>query len=123
MRHNKIYPFLWAPGLMRSELGLLLLDAGLISNVQLSRAQRRSESTGLPTGRILALNGAVDEQIVANALEIQIHLRDAMVTREDAVDAQTLLARPEESLTSAEKIHLQSFLTPQKRCRCASVSC
>ena len=69
-----------------NKLGELLLAAGLITPDEFAKALQRSQSTGLPLGRILVLNGSVSDTILTTALEIQVRIRDQMLTRAEAID-------------------------------------
>jgi hypothetical protein len=68
-----------------NKLGELLLEANVIDRDQFGKAMQRSMSTGLPLGRILVLNGAINEPLLTAALEIQVRVRDEMMTREEAL--------------------------------------
>ena len=68
-----------------SRLGTLLVEAGLITQVQLDETQDMSYETGIPLGRMLCLNGIISEQKLAQALELQRRLRDLEITKEEAV--------------------------------------
>lgn len=70
-----------------NKLGELLSEAGLVTKEQLAKSMGRSQATGLPLGRILVLNGALPDAILTMALEIQVRIRDGMMTREEAIDA------------------------------------
>jgi tetratricopeptide (TPR) repeat protein len=69
-----------------SKLGELLLESNVITSEQLDKAMQRSLSTGLPLGRILVLNGAINEPLLTAVLEIQVRVRDGMMEREEALD-------------------------------------
>ncbi len=68
-----------------NKLGELLLESGLITPDDFGKALQRSQSTGLPLGRILVLNNAISESILTTALEIQVRIRDQMMTRLEAI--------------------------------------
>ncbi len=68
-------------------MGEILLEAGLIDGDQFAKAMQRSMSTGLPLGRILVLNGALQESVLTLALELQVRIRDGMSSRHEAVQA------------------------------------
>lgn len=74
-------------GAVSNKLGELLLESNLIDREQFGKSMQRSLATGLPLGRILVLNGALSETILNTALEIQVRLRDGMLSREEAVEA------------------------------------
>ena len=67
------------------KLGELLRDAGLISESELFDAMERSVNTGMPLGRVLVLNNVLSSEALDKALDIQIRLRDEMISREDAI--------------------------------------
>ena len=75
-----------ATGAVSNKLGELLLEANLIDREQFGKSMQRSLATGLPLGRILVLNGALSETLLNTALEIQVRLRDGMLSREEAVE-------------------------------------
>ena len=70
-----------------NKLGELLLASNLIDREQFGKSMQRSLATGLPLGRILVLNGALSETLLNTALEIQVRIRDGMLTREEAIGA------------------------------------
>lgn len=70
-----------------NKLGEVLLEAGLINADQFSKAMQRSLATGLPLGRILVLNNTLADAILNLALDLQVRVRDDMLTREEALDA------------------------------------
>ncbi|HNB22439.1 MAG TPA: hypothetical protein PKZ32_08480, partial [Candidatus Melainabacteria bacterium] len=70
-----------------NKLGEVLLEAGLINADQFSKAMQRSLATGLPLGRILVLNNTLADAILSMALDLQVRVRDEMLSREEAVDA------------------------------------
>lgn len=70
-----------------NKLGEVLLEAGLINSDQFSKAMQRSLATGLPLGRILVLNNTLADAILSMALDLQVRVRDDMLTREEALDA------------------------------------
>ncbi len=72
---------------LSNKLGELLLEAGLVDREQFGKSMQRSLATGLPLGRILVLNGAISEILLNTALEIQVRIRDGMLTRVEAVEA------------------------------------
>jgi len=70
-----------------NKLGEVLLEAGLINADQFSKAMQRSLATGLPLGRILVLNNTLADAILNLALDLQVRVRDDMLTRDEALDA------------------------------------
>jgi tetratricopeptide (TPR) repeat protein len=68
-----------------NKLGELLIECGLISQVQLNTALKQSEETGLPFGRSLVLSGMISEAGLTATLNAQSLLRNGRVTREQAI--------------------------------------
>ncbi len=73
-----------------SKLGELLVEGKLINQDTLDAAIKKSFETGLPLGRVLVLDGAIQESTLQAVLEVQLRLRDGMLTREQAVEAVSL---------------------------------
>lgn len=69
-----------------NKLGEVLLEAGLVTPDQFAKAMQRSLSTGLPLGRILVLNNTLADAILNMALDLQVRIRDEMLTRAEAVE-------------------------------------
>lgn len=69
-----------------NKLGEVLLEAGLVTTDQFAKAMQRSLSTGLPLGRILVLNNTLADAILNMALDLQVRIRDGMLTRGEAVE-------------------------------------
>ncbi len=67
------------------KLGELLSEAGLVGEEDLSEAMERSVNTGMPLGRMLVLNRILPSEVLQKALEVQVRLRDEVVTREEAI--------------------------------------
>ncbi|MBI1272391.1 tetratricopeptide repeat protein [bacterium] len=68
-------------------LGHLLFEAEAVSKDQLDAAVQRSYATGITMGRILVLNNACDEYLLAKALDLLVKIRDGLAERDDAVEA------------------------------------
>ncbi|RTL43420.1 MAG: tetratricopeptide repeat protein [Candidatus Melainabacteria bacterium] len=68
-----------------NRLGELIVDSGLLTAEQCKTAIDKSLSTGLPLGRILVTNNLISEDTLVNLLEIQMRVRDQMLTREQAL--------------------------------------
>jgi len=68
-----------------NRLGELIVDSGLLTAEQCKMAIDKSLSTGLPLGRILVTNNLISEDTLVNLLEIQMRVRDQMLTREQAL--------------------------------------
>ncbi|HEY9713162.1 MAG TPA: hypothetical protein V6C72_06810, partial [Chroococcales cyanobacterium] len=85
-----------------SKLGELLLEAGLITTEQFKRAMQRSLTTGLPLGRMLVLNNDMGDIQLVQALEIQVRLRDEMISREEAIKALQETIAPDQIRENVE---------------------
>jgi uncharacterized protein (DUF3820 family) len=69
-----------------NKLGELLQEAGLIDAEHLNTALRNCQATGLPLGRILVTMGMISSDLLATALNAQLFVREATITRKQAVD-------------------------------------
>jgi len=67
------------------KLGELLVEAGIINEEQLSNSMEQSVNTGMPLGRVLVLNRAIPSEALQSVLDIQVKLRDEMMSREEAL--------------------------------------
>ena len=85
------------------KLGELLVDASIISQDQLSQAMEQGLNTGMPLGRMLVLNEAIQAEFLEKALDIQVRLRDEMMSREEAVKALQELAGVEATAGKEEE--------------------
>lgn len=68
------------------KLGELLTEAGLVDPDELSATMERSVNTGMPLGRMLVLNKVMSSELLQKALDIQVRLRDEIITREEALE-------------------------------------
>lgn len=68
-------------------LGHLLFEAEAVNKEQLDAAVQRSYATGIPMGRILVLNNAIDEMLLSKSLDLMVKLRDGAGEREEIVEA------------------------------------
>lgn len=109
------------PGATKSiptnKLGELLLEANIINGDQFGKALQRSLSTGLPLGRILVLNGAISETLLTTALEIQVRVRDDMLTREEAIDYLMVTANQnaEDGMSAEKALKIQALLKAPRK--------
>ncbi|HEY9732535.1 MAG TPA: tetratricopeptide repeat protein [Drouetiella sp.] len=78
-----------------NRLGGLIIDSGLLTAQQCKSALDKSLSTGLPLGRILVTNNLLTEDLLDYLLEIQLRIRDDLLTREQAL---TLIAAGPDTL-------------------------
>lgn len=69
-----------------NKLGQLLLSSNFVTEEQLEEALAGSASTGLPFGRMLVLNGVINESQLAATLNAQILIRDDKITKDQAID-------------------------------------
>lgn len=67
------------------KLGELLVEAGIINEEQLSNSMEQSVNTGMPLGRVLVLARAIPSEALQGVLDIQVKLRDEMMSREEAL--------------------------------------
>jgi len=79
----------WRPPLQdslpTSELGELLLEAGIVTPRILEEAMKASKEHSLPLGRCLVTNKALTANILTCALTAQVLMRDGKITKEQAV--------------------------------------
>lgn len=69
-----------------NKLGQLLISSNFCTEEQLEEALAGSASTGLPFGRMLVLNGVINESQLAATLNAQILIRDDKITKDQAVE-------------------------------------
>jgi len=82
-------------------LGHLLNEAEVATQQQLDAAYQKSASTNIPIGRILILNGVINDFLLSTALDLLIKARDEVCTREEAIEAMRAAAgfSPDSPLT------------------------
>ncbi|MBU6454282.1 MAG: tetratricopeptide repeat protein [Cyanobacteria bacterium REEB67] len=68
-----------------SKLGELLVESGLITYEVLARAVEQSYATGLPLGRMLVLQKTITNEVLTTALDLQVRVRDDMLSRAEAI--------------------------------------
>lgn len=68
-----------------SKLGTFLVDAKMITKQQLDEAQKTSYETGMQLGRMLCFTGAITDEILATALELQRQMRDQQINKDTAL--------------------------------------
>jgi hypothetical protein len=102
---------------LSNKLGELLSEAGLVTKEQLAKSMGRSQATGLPLGRILVLNGALPDSVLTMALEIQVRIRDGMMTRDEAIEALSAAGGTEgpEQQQNVEETIRMTILQPRKK--------
>lgn len=89
-----------------NRLGELIIDSGLLTAEQCKNALDKSLSTGLPLGRILVTNNLLTEDRLDHLLEIQLRIRDELLTRQQAVSAIA---------SGPELLHEQHTIAPQQK--------
>jgi tetratricopeptide (TPR) repeat protein len=68
-----------------SKLGELLVESGLVTYEVLARAVEQSYATGLPLGRMLVLQKTITNEVLTTALDLQVRVRDEMLSRAEAI--------------------------------------
>jgi hypothetical protein len=69
-----------------SRLGLLLVDAKLISKSQLDEAQKLATETRFPLGKTLTMHGAITQDQLSLALDLQRLMRQRKITKDEALE-------------------------------------
>jgi hypothetical protein len=99
-------------GAVTNKLGELLLESQIISKDDLDHALAQCENIGLPLGRMLVLTSCLTEQMLSNALNAQVLLRDHKITRAQAIKglqaAQKRQVPLESTLTESDDLQLPS---------------
>lgn len=69
-----------------SRLGLLLVDAKLISKDQLDEAQKLASETRFPLGKTLTMSGAITQAQLSLALDLQRLMRERKINKDEALE-------------------------------------
>src|SRR6185369_13197020 len=93
-----------------AKLGELLLAAELVDAEKLDEALRTSQETGLPLGRILVLTQLVSDELLSAALTAQVLIRDAKISKQQAVEGLKSARRRRVSLE--QSLMEQGFYRP-----------
>lgn len=97
----------WRPPLQdaipTSELGELLLEAGIVSPRSLEDAVKHSKEHGLPLGRCLVVNKALSAQILSSVLTAQVLLRDGKINKDQAVAGLKASSAKQQTIEQALK--------------------
>lgn len=96
-------------------LGELLLEAGVLRWDQLSKAMEQSLQTGLPLGRMLVLHQVLTDAVLNSVLDIQVRLRDEMLSRDEAVNAVRLAAGVSATAPDATAAEKSQSDAPRRR--------
>jgi hypothetical protein len=86
-----------------SDLGELLLEAGIVTPRSLEEAVKNSKDYGLPLGRCLVVNKALNANILGSVLTAQVLMRDGKISKEQAVAGLKLAAAKQQSLEESLK--------------------
>lgn len=70
-----------------SKLGELLVESGLVTYEVLAKAVEQSNTTGLPLGRMLVLHQIISNDTLNLVLDLQVRVRDEMMSRAEAITA------------------------------------
>lgn len=81
-----------------SELGELLLEAGVVTRDKLEEAMTQSTENNLPLGRCLVLARALASSLLASALTAQVLLRDGKITKDQAINGLKAAARKHQTI-------------------------
>lgn len=81
-----------------TELGELLLAAGIVTHERLEEAMRQSMENSLPVGRCLVLARAISSSLLASALTAQVLLRDGKISKEQAINGLRASFRKQQTL-------------------------
>lgn len=84
-----------------SELGELLLEAGVVDHKSLDDAMRQSHENNLPLGRCLVLARVIASPLLTSALTAQVLLRDGKITREQAITGLRAASRKHQSIEAS----------------------
>lgn len=81
----------WTPPAERTtnttnELGRLLIDAGIITEMVLEQGLRQSVENDLPLGRCLVLSRVITANFLASALTAQVLFRDGKISYDQAIN-------------------------------------
>jgi hypothetical protein len=83
---------------MGSELGQLLLEAGIVDIKILDEALRQSQENNLPLGRCLVLARALSSSLLTSALTAQVLLRDGKISSVQAINGLKSAARKHQTI-------------------------
>lgn len=72
-----------------SRLGLLLVDAKLITKDQLDEAQKLANETRFPLGKTLTMHGAITQAQLSLALDLQRQMRERKISKDEALSQLT----------------------------------
>jgi hypothetical protein len=85
-----------------NKLGEFLVEAGLVAAPDVQYALGQCQEIGLPLGRVLVVTGYLTEEMLTNALNAQVLVRDRKITRDQA--RQGLRAALERQISLEESL-------------------
>ncbi|MBZ0185308.1 MAG: hypothetical protein K8F91_03575 [Candidatus Obscuribacterales bacterium] len=85
----------------RIRLGILMIDAGLITRDELEDCLKMARETGLPVGRILLLTGKTSESVLQASVQAQSLLKDGLLDLKTAYKALVKVAKDGDKLNDA----------------------
>ncbi len=68
-----------------SRLGTILVDAKLITKKQLDECQQLAYQTKFPLGKMLTMHGAISDDQLMVALDVQRRMRDRLISKDEAL--------------------------------------
>ena len=77
----------------RIRLGILMIDAGLITRDDLEECLAMAKETGLPVGKIFLLSGKTSEPVLLATVQAQSLLKDGIIELETAYKALRRVAQ------------------------------
>src|SRR5262249_2826420 len=87
----------------RIRLGILMIDAGLITRDELEECLRMSRETGLPVGRMLLVAAKTTETVLQAAVQAQSLLKDGLIDLDSAYKALQIVKNEKKSFDNALK--------------------
>src|SRR5215510_2317816 len=87
----------------RIRLGILMIDAGMITREDLEECLRMARETGLPVGRTLLLAAKTSETVLQAAVQAQSLLKDGLIDLKTAYAALKIVKEEKKSFDNALK--------------------
>lgn len=87
-----------------NKLGDLLIESGILKEEDLKVCLEDCYTTGMPLGRVLVLNGVVNEMHTYAALTAQVLIREGKITRSQAIEGLMMVSQS--NLTLEETLEL-----------------
>lgn len=83
------------------KLGELLTRAQILTSDQLLEAIEMAKQTGMPIGRMLVMSGAISEEVLLSAVQIQSKYRDGLIDFDKALTTITQINKGETTVDEA----------------------